>query len=487
MTELQHVTCVDETDFVVLGLGGTKEALQKYCDCDVADRTYQDAYGKDVLEMAEALGADVSTESVTIFPKAEPTVVVAGFGQGSRAEIREGVGSALRHLQGVASGATVTVCTGVADADLVQAVAEGAFLGAYQIRKVTNANVDAPIATIKVVAPAEFAAVVERARIATAAVVQARDWGNTPPNTLYPETFAASAEQYLSNSGVKVEILDKAALTEGGFGGILAVGGGSAREPRLVRMSYKPEGAKFHLALVGKGITFDSGGLDIKTGGAMLGMKYDMSGAGAVISAIKAISDLGIKVQATAYASMAENMPSGSSYRVDDVLNMYGGHTVENYNTDAEGRLVMADAIARASEDQPDMIVDVATLTGACMVALGENIAGFMTNDDRATEAVQAAAAATDEEFWHLPITPFIRKKLETKYADFRSGGHNRWGGALVAGAFLEKFVGKDIMWAHLDIAGPANNEGEAYGFTPAGGTGMSVRTLIALAEHFAK
>ena len=315
---------------------------------------------------------------------------------------------------------------------------------------------------------------------------QARDWGNTPPNLLYPETFAEAAKAYVRDAKIAVEILDDKALERGGYGGILAVGGGSARKPRLVRLSYSPRGAQRHLALIGKGITFDSGGLDIKPAGQMAGMKFDMSGAGAVIAAIRAIADLGLKVKVTAYAALAENMPSGSSYRSSDVLTMFDGQTVENYNTDAEGRLVMADALARAGQDSPDLMVDIATLTGACMVALGTRTSGLITNGEQTSDLLLDAAEAAGEDFWELPLTEYTRGLIKSDVADMRSGAGQRWGGALVAGAFLERFVPEGVAWAHLDIAGPAENDGEAYGYVSKGGTGAGVRTLVALAQHLA-
>ncbi len=214
-------------------------------------------------------------------------------------------------------------------------------------------------------------------------------------------------------------------------------------------------------------------------------MQMDMSGAAIVIAAIKAIAELGLKVQVTAYAAMAENMPSGTAYRPGDVLRMFDGQTVENYNTDAEGRLVLADAIARAGTEKPDLIVDVATLTGACMVALGDRITGLFTSDDDTTDRLLDAAEASGEEFWHLPITENIREQLKSDVADFRSGGKTRYGGALVAGAFLEKFVPEGVAWAHLDIAGPSDAS-EAFGYTVKGGTAVSLRTLVALAQQAA-
>jgi leucyl aminopeptidase len=238
-----------------------------------------------------------------------------------------------------------------------------------------------------------------------------------------------------------------------------------------------------HLGLVGKGITFDSGGLDIKTQAGMYTMKSDMSGAGAVFAATRAIADLGLKIKVTTYGALAENMPSGSAYRPSDVLTTYGGKTVENFNSDAEGRIVMADALARmTAEDKPDLIIDVATLTGACITALGERTGGVMTNQEAVAEQILRAAAAAGERFWQLPIVEETRGFLESEVADLKSGRSGP-GGAMTAAAFLREFVG-DIPWAHLDIAGPAFNSGSAYGYVSSGGTGMSVRTLVALAEQ---
>ena len=237
---------------------------------------------------------------------------------------------------------------------------------------------------------------------------------------------------------------------------------------------------------MGKGITFDSGGLDIKPAGQMASMTCDMSGAAAVIAATRAIAALGLSVKVTAYAAMAENLPSGTAYRSGDVLTMFDGTTVENVNTDAEGRLVMADALGRAGTDSPNLIVDVATLTGACMVALGKRTAGLMASDDATADRLLDAAEVAGEGFWHLPITDDIREGLKSDIADLRSGGKSRYGGALAAAAFLQHFVPEGVSWAHLDIAGPAWNDESPYGCTPLGGTGAAVRTLVALATQLA-
>jgi leucyl aminopeptidase len=279
-------------------------------------------------------------------------------------------------------------------------------------------------------------------------------------------------------------VLDEKALSAGGYGGILGVGQGSATPPRLVTLSYQPRGAKAHLALVGKGITFDSGGLSIKPTSGMTTMKCDMSGAAAVVSATLAVAELGLPVRVTAYASLAENMPSGSATRPGDVLKMYGGKTVEVLNTDAEGRLVLADAITMASEQKPDLIVDVATLTGACMIALGSRTSGIMANREELLETIRQQAALAGEQMWPLPIPEEMAEKVRgSKVADLAQHNAERWGGALFAAAFLREFVGDGIDWAHLDIAGTAFNDGAPYGYTAHGGTGAAVRTLVQLAS----
>lgn len=454
------------------------------------DKQYQRAYGSSIAELATVMGAKAGLEEVTQLPPVgETALYVVGLGDAdvTPAGLRGALGSALRRIAALpeADGLEVAISLELTDPELIQAAAEGAALGAYTFQPISGKDAKNPVGTITLigaVAGSEQKHALASAKETAAAVCQTRDWVNTPPNLLYPETFAEAAKAHVRDEKLAVEILDEKALERGGYGGILAVGGGSARGPRLVKISYSPRGAERHLALVGKGITFDSGGLDIKPAGQMAGMKFDMSGAASVIAAVRAIAALGLKVKVTAYAALAENMPSGSAYRSGDVLTMFDGQTVENYNTDAEGRLVMADAIARAAQDKPDLIVDVATLTGACMVALGLRTGGLMTNGEETSDLLLDAAEAAGEDFWELPITDATREELKSTVADMRSGAGKRWGGALHAGAFLEKFVADGVAWAHLDIAGPAENPEGAYGYVPKGGTGMSVRTLITLA-----
>lgn len=458
------------------------------------DKEYAKRLGLGVSALAASVGAKSDAGHTRTLPAVGgwPVVVVVGIGDSTptpedlRSAAGAGVSQAAKQGDG---GAQVAIALGADEPETVQAVAEGALLGSYRYRPIsTTEPKPAAVAGLTVVTPLAGRRVSTADSLAGAlavaqSVVAAREWVNIPPNLLFPASFADEAKSFFKDSKVSVEVLDDKALVKGGYGGIMAVGGGSSRLPRLIRLSYAPRGAKHHLALVGKGITFDSGGLNLKPGDSMYTMKCDMAGAAAVIAAVKAIAELGLRVKVTAYGSLAENLPSDTSYRPSDVLTMYGGKTVENGNTDAEGRLVMADAIARASEDGPDLIVDVATLTGAAIVALGDKTAGLMASDDDTADRLLDAAEAAGEDVWQLPIPKHIRGKLDSKVADIRSTGGDRAGGALVAAAFLREFVGEGIAWAHLDIAGPAWTDGGGSGYISPGGTGFGVRTLVALAR----
>jgi len=260
------------------------------------------------------------------------------------------------------------------------------------------------------------------------------------------------------------------------------VGQGSVHPPRLVRLSYAPPGAAKTVVFVGKGITFDSGGLSLKPPKSMESMKSDMGGAAAVLAALQAIAALGPEVNVVGYLPLAENMPGGGAQRPSDVITIYGGKTVEVLNTDAEGRLVLADALSRALGDDPDLVIDVATLTGAQLVALGPRIAGVMANDDAVRDGVVDAARRAGEGAWPMPLPEELRKGLDSAVADIANVAAERSGGMLVAGLFLKEFIPNGISWAHLDIAGPSFHEGEPYGYTPKGGTGAAVRTLVQIA-----
>jgi leucyl aminopeptidase len=384
----------------------------------------------------------------------------------------------------------VAVSFDAVEPEVDRGVAEGALLGAYCYVKAGTPIAAAAIAALVVISPARDAEPPGRRGRRRGR----RPCGPRPRLGQHARQRAVSRDvrrggppRWPRAAKLEVEVLDEKALARGGFGGILAVGGGSARPPRLVRITYAPRGARTHVALVGKGITFDTGGLNLKPSDGMITMKTDMAGAAAVIAAIAAIAELKLKIRVTAYAAMAENMPSGAAYRPSDVLTMYGGTTVENANSDAEGRLVMADALVRAGEDDPDLTVDIATLTGACIVALGDRVAGLMASDDETADVVLDAAEASGEDFWQLPIPEHIRQNLRSEVADLVSSGTSRYGGALTAAAFLQEFVRDGDRWAHLDIAGPSWNAGTAYDYVAKGGTGSGVRTLVALARRLAE
>ena len=328
----------------------------------------------------------------------------------------------------------------------------------------------------------------KRVTVLAQAVKETRDLAATPANELYPSHFAKLAEGAAEKHGLKIEVWDEKKLAKDGFGLIAAVGMGSVRPPRLVKLTYAPKNAEKHLALVGKGITFDTGGLAVKPLGGMLGMKYDMTGAASVYAAILAIAQLNLPIHVTAYLCLAENMPSGSAMRPGDVFKARNGKTVEVTNPDAEGRLVLGDGIAAASEERPDLIVDVATLTGAARIALGVRYTGLM-GSAAAVNAVKQASQAAGELVWEMPFAKEIRSYIDSPVADLQNSKvGSSFGGMLVGGWFLSEFVGNKadgtkLEWAHLDIAGPADNEGSAYGYTPKGPTGVMVRTLVNLAE----
>ncbi|HEY3514119.1 leucyl aminopeptidase [Kribbella sp. NPDC051137] len=452
------------------------------------------AYGGKLVEVLTGLGATGKAGEVTKVPGPKPgksaTLVAVGLGaapDGSlkTEDLRAAAGAGVRATK---TGQSVAFALPTPDAECVRAVAEGALLGRYAFTAYKSSDSNEAPGNLTVLTDLarnkDAKAALERAQVTAESVAQVRDWVNTPPSDLHPVEFAADAVKLGKEFGVKVEVLDEKALAKGGYGGILGVGQGSANPPRLVRLTYTPKKPVTHLAFVGKGITFDSGGLSLKTSTGMVSMKSDMAGAAAVIGATLAIARLGLPVQVTTYAAMAENMPSGSAARPSDVLTMYGGKTVEVLNTDAEGRLVLGDALVRASEDAPDLIVDVATLTGACVVALGTKVAGAFGNTDSARDRVVDAAVASGEAMWPLPIPAEMLDKLKShsKVADLANITGEPWGGALAAAAFLGDFVADGIDWVHLDVAGPAFNDGAAGGYTPTGGTGYAVRTLIELA-----
>jgi leucyl aminopeptidase len=456
-----------------------------------------EAFAGRLVRVLRSLGATGAAEEVTKAPGvpgiSAPVVVAVGLGapperRGAGPDIealRRAAGAAVRELAG--SG-RVALALPTPDADAAVAVAEGALLSAYAFTQFRSHEVGpAPVPAVTVVSPSRpSAAAVRRIQALARAVHLARDLVNTPPSHLPPAVLADRAREAVTDLPVTVDVLDERALKRRGFGGILGVGQGSANPPRLVRLSYAGGGdGAPHLALVGKGITFDSGGLSLKPAASMITMKCDMGGAAAVLGAVQAVATLGLPLRVTGWMPLAENMPSGTATRPSDVLTIYGGRTVEVLNTDAEGRLVLADAIVAACEESPDVLVDTATLTGAQMVALGARTGAVMSTSEQLRASIVEAAGSAGEAMWPMPLPDELRKSLDSQVADIANMG-DRYGGMLVAGLFLREFVPDGVPWAHLDIAGPAFNEGNAYGYTPKGGTGASVRTMIALAERLA-
>jgi leucyl aminopeptidase len=461
-----------------------------------------EALGAEVAELLEASGATgkvgevVAVPSLGRLPATRLLLVGVGDPHGERPaeaaeravdDLRRAAAAVVDRAGGARAALTTLAQVATDPAAGLRAVAEGAVMGAYRFGKYKGEdNGEVKLTSFGVVQPDGIAEEdAERAVASGAArgraVNLARDLSNEPANNLHPADLAARAAEAVDGRQVRVSVLDERELAEGGYGGILGVGQGAANPPRLVELVYDPDGAVSRVVLVGKGITFDSGGLSLKPADSMIPMKTDMSGAAAVVAVMSVLDELGVKVAVTGYLAAAENMPSGSAIRPSDVLTMKNGKTVEVLNTDAEGRLVMADALAVGADSEPDAIVDVATLTGACMVALGLKYTGLMANDQALADELLAAARAAGEPTWHLPLPDEYHDELVSDVADLKNVG-SRWGGALTAGLFLKEFV-DGRPWAHLDIAGPSRAESKS-GYNPKGGTGSAVRTLLSWLEQ---
>jgi leucyl aminopeptidase len=472
-----------------------------------------DAYGRKLKPLLSMLGFTGKLGQTATVPtsgtlKAPMLVLVGLGGEVTPVAVRRAAGAAARAVENAAS---VALALPADDAALVRAVVEGFALGSYAFDSYkSKPSEDGPGEVVVLTDNAkrdDLTTALAEAQVVAAAVAATRDWVNTPPADLTPAVFAdavaarGSVRTARGGKGAKapkaprgatgaaavtVTVMDEVELAEAGCGGIIGVGRGSDSPPRMVRLSYEPKGATRHLALVGKGITYDSGGLSIKPGPSMTTMKMDMAGAAAVVNATFAIAELGLPVRVTTFAPMAENMISGSATRPGDVLTMYRGKTVEVLNTDAEGRLILADALGHAVEERPDLVVDVATLTGACVIALGDRVAGLF-GDESVVRRVKEVAERAGEALWPMPIPEEMGEKVRgnSKIADLAQHNTERWGGASYAAAFLREFV-DDVPWAHIDIAGPAYNEKAPYGHVTTGGTGVVVPTLVELARDLA-
>ncbi|WP_232240812.1 leucyl aminopeptidase [Kutzneria sp. 744] len=448
------------------------------------------AFDGGLPELLGVLGATGKAEEVVKVPTggklAAPLLIAVGLGKPDYGteQVRRAAGASARALSKSKKAASA-----LSALDLGAAV-EGTLLGSYTFTKYKSEAGEATLARVEFVSPAEGVAKDHKAALkAHTAIAECvaitRDLVNTPPNDLYPGSFAERAVELAQANGVEVEVLDEKALRKGGYGGILGVGVGSSRQPRLVRLSYKGPKARKKVALVGKGITFDTGGISIKPAAGMDEMTSDMGGAAAVVASVLLAAKLKYPLEVVATVPMAENMPSGDAYRPGDVLTMYGGKTVEVLNTDAEGRLILADAIVRACEDNPDYLIDTATLTGAQLVALGKRTAGIMGHRRVPGPGWRRWATPSGRSSWAMPCPrSSVRPRLPARRPGQRHG--HRFGGMLAAALFLREFVPAELPWAHLDVAGPAYNSGGPFGYVTKGGTGVPVRTIAAVLADIA-
>ncbi len=493
MTTIRLSNGIVKDDLLVVGLSAksAKGALQIESG-DLALDT------KALLPLLSDLGATGKADEVIKIPGTTTRLIVfTGLGKSATTYnnevLRRAAGAATRALAGNSSATISLPSKSVA---AVKAIAEGAALGNYSFtafRGSTKAAQKSPLKSITI--HAELAASAEAKREVKSAEILARytnlvrDLINTPPSHLTPETFCKAISDAVKEAGgasigLKVNVMNESQLKSKGYGGITAVGQGSVNPPRLLSITYTPKSgkAKKKYAFVGKGITFDTGGLALKPALGMEAMKSDMSGAAAVCAATIAIALLELPVAIETWAPLAENMVSDTATRPSDVITMYGGKTVEVLNPDAEGRLVLGDALVKAQESKDlDGIIDVATLTGAQVVALGTRTSAVMTNNEEFSSEFIKLTHVTGESFWPMPLPVELRASLDSPIADMANIGE-RMGGMLVAGLFLKEFIDGDLPWLHLDIAGPSFNEGAAHGYTPVGGTGVAMRSLVEIA-----
>ena len=493
MTTIRLSNGIVKDDLLVVGLSAksAKGALQIESG-DLALDT------KALLPLLSDLGATGKADEVIKIPGTTTRLIVfTGLGKSattySNEVLRRAAGAATRALAGNSSATISLPSKSVA---AVKAIAEGAALGNYSFtafRGSSKAAQKSPLKSITI--HAELAASAEAKREVKSAEILARytnlvrDLINTPPSHLTPETFCKAISDAVKEAGgasigLKVNVMNESQLKSKGYGGITAVGQGSVNPPRLLSITYTPKSgkAKKKYAFVGKGITFDTGGLALKPALGMEAMKSDMSGAAAVCAATIVIALLELPVAIETWAPLAENMVSDTATRPSDVITMYGGKTVEVLNPDAEGRLVLGDALVKAQESKDlDGIIDVATLTGAQVVALGTRTSAVMTNNEEFSSEFIKLTHVTGESFWPMPLPVELRASLDSPIADMANIGE-RMGGMLVAGLFLKEFIDGDLPWLHLDIAGPSFNEGAAHGYTPVGGTGVAMRSLVEIA-----
>jgi leucyl aminopeptidase len=452
------------------------------------------------LRALEATGSSEQVHRLVVPSLPVASVLTVGLGK-PRSEwpaetIRRAAGVAARSLGG--AEAVITTLAELPGDDVCPAAVEGLVLGGYRFtafRTDKTAPKDKGLSKITVLATSKDAKKqsAHGAAVATA-VATARDLVNTPPSHLFPAEFAKRAKALGESTGLEVEVLDDKALQKAGYGGVIGVGQGSSRPPRLVRLIHrgsqlakgKKGKAGKRVALVGKGVTFDTGGISIKPAASMHYMTSDMGGAAAVIATVTLAAQLQLPIDVIATVPMAENMPSATAQRPGDVLTQYGGTTVEVLNTDAEGRLILADAIVRACEDNPDYLIETSTLTGAQTVALGARMPGVMGSDEF-RDRVAAISQRVGENGWPMPLPDELKEDLKSTVADLANVSSQRFAGMLVAGVFLREFVADGVSWAHIDVAGPAYNTGSPWGYTPKGATGVPTRTMFAVLEDVAE
>lgn len=443
-----------------------------------------------------ASGFEGKSGEVLVIPGSVRTTVVVGVGPAGKVDqhvLRRASAAVIRASWKRTSMALCLLDAlpeGMDPTKAVEAMVEGAGLAAYRYTEHKSDPKPCRVAEVTVVVETADAPALRGALNKAVGVVEAvglaRDLVNEPPGSMTPVRLAEVALEVGRGAGLEVEVIDEQGAAELGLGGLLGVAAGSEHPPRLVKMSWSPPAGREptgRVALVGKGITFDSGGLSLKTGEGMMTMKSDMAGAAAVLATMSVLSLVDPPVRVVGYLAVAENMPSGKATRPGDVLRTRAGKTVEVLNTDAEGRLVLADALSLAVEDGADAIIDLATLTGACVVALGARIAGLMGTNDQLRDQLQSAASAADERIWPLPLPGEYRRHIDSDVADLKNIGNGRYAGALTAGLFLKEFTGK-VPWAHLDIAGPAFADADDA-WVAKGATGFGVRTLVGFLEGY--
>jgi leucyl aminopeptidase len=428
-----------------------------------------------LLELAKFEGK--SGQILTVPHHQAKSVVFVGLGDEAGFEsVRSGMGNAIRMVK---TGRAVTNLNQIPIDDAERAVVEGAALGAYQFRGYKTEGESLPIERLELIEGDE--GTIGEVLVTTGATNLARDWVNTPALDKAPEALAERIRTEAEAAGLWAEVWDHDRIVEENLGALLGVAAGSDRPPCVVVLEYRPDGAETHLGLVGKGITFDSGGLSLKTAALMEEMKDDMSGAAVVSAATIAIARLALPVRVTTVVPLTDNAVGGKATRPGDVLRPVAGPTIEVLNTDAEGRLILADGLGIVRRHEPDLIIDVATLTGAARVALGDKIAAVFGSDSEVATTVLDAASRAGEHFWELPLFQEYKKAIESDIADLKNISGSRYGGAITAALFLSSYV-EGVRWAHLDIAGPARWR-ETAGEQVKGASGVGVRTLVELAR----